>query len=100
MASIIFTITSVAFLVLLAHSVNQLSKTYGDKNLFHKISFGINHGDKVALVAQNGMGKSTLFNILRGKEIADEGEVVFRKNIRSAFLDQNFTGTIRTLTIF
>jgi len=71
-------------------SVNNLSKTYGTKVLFNKINFGINHGDKVALVAKNGSGKSTLFKILKGKEIADEGEVVFRKNISTAFLDQDF----------
>lgn len=72
-------------------SVNQLSKSYGTKVLFNKINFGINYGDKVALVAKNGSGKTTLFKILKGIEIADEGEVVFRKNISIAFLDQNFS---------
>lgn len=72
-------------------SVSGLSKSYGTKTLFHQISFGINHGDKVALVAKNGSGKTTLFKILKGIEIADEGEVVFRKGISVAFLDQNFT---------
>jgi ATP-binding cassette subfamily F protein uup len=72
-------------------SVNQLSKSYGTKVLFNKINFGVNYGDKVALVAKNGSGKTTLFKILKGIEIADEGEVVFRKNISVAFLDQNFS---------
>lgn len=72
-------------------SVNSLSKAYGAKVLFKKIGFGINHGDKVALVAKNGSGKTTLFNILKGHEIADEGEVVFRKDIRVGFLEQNFS---------
>ena len=72
-------------------SVNQLSKSYGTKTLFHKISFGINHGDKVALVAKNGSGKTTLFKILKGVEIADEGDIAFRKGINIAFLDQDFT---------
>jgi ABC transport system ATP-binding/permease protein len=72
-------------------SVNNLSKSYGPKVLFNKISFGINHGDKVALVAKNGSGKSTLFKILKGKEIADEGDLVFRKNISVAFLDQDIS---------
>jgi len=72
-------------------SVSGLSKQYGTKTLFNKINFGINYGDKVALVAKNGSGKTTLFKILKGIEIADEGEVVFRKNIAIAFLDQNFT---------
>ncbi|MBL7931744.1 MAG: ABC-F family ATP-binding cassette domain-containing protein, partial [Bacteroidia bacterium] len=71
-------------------SVNSLSKAYGAKVLFNKISFGINYGDKVALVAKNGSGKTTLFKILKGLEIADEGEVVFRKDITVGFLEQNF----------
>lgn len=70
-------------------SVNNLSKSYGDRVLFTKISFGINNGDKVALVAKNGSGKSTLFKILKGKEIADKGEVVFRRDITVSFLDQD-----------
>lgn len=72
-------------------SINNLSKAYGAKALFKKISFGINYGDKVALVAKNGSGKTTLFKILKGIEIADEGEVVFRRDITIGFLDQNFT---------
>jgi ATP-binding cassette subfamily F protein uup len=71
-------------------SINNLSKAYGAKVLFNKISFGINYGDKVALVAKNGSGKSTLFKILKGIEIPDEGEVVFRKDITVGFLDQDF----------
>jgi ABC transport system ATP-binding/permease protein len=70
-------------------SIHQLSKSYGPKVLFNKISFGVNYGDKIALVAKNGSGKSTLFKILKGKEIADEGDVVFRKDISIAFLDQD-----------
>lgn len=70
-------------------SVNNLSKSYGDRVLFRNISFGINHGDKVALVAKNGSGKSTLFKILKGNEIADSGEAVFRKDITVSFLDQD-----------
>lgn len=71
-------------------SINNLSKAYGAKRLFDKISFGINYGDKVALVAKNGSGKSTLFKILKGIEIPDEGEVVFRRDISIGFLDQDF----------
>lgn len=71
-------------------SVNNLSKAYGAKVLFDKITFGINYGEKVALVAKNGSGKTTLFKILKGLEIADEGEVVFRKDITVGFLEQNF----------
>lgn len=72
-------------------SINNLSKAYGAKVLFNKISFGINYGEKVALVAKNGSGKTTLFKILKGIEIADEGEVVFRKDITVGFLEQNFS---------
>ena len=72
-------------------SINNLSKAYGAKVLFKHISFGINYGDKVALVAKNGSGKTTLFKILKGIEIADEGEVVFRKDITVGFLEQNFS---------
>lgn len=79
-------------------SINNLSKAYGAKVLFNKISFGINYGEKVALVAKNGSGKTTLFKILKGIEIADEGEVVFRKDTTVGFLDQNFAFD-ETLTI-
>ncbi|MBA3662692.1 MAG: ABC-F family ATP-binding cassette domain-containing protein [Bacteroidetes bacterium] len=79
-------------------SINNLSKAYGAKVLFKKISFGINYGDKVALVAKNGSGKSTLFKILKGIEIADEGDVVFRRDTTIGFLDQNFSFD-ETLTI-
>ncbi len=79
-------------------SINNISKAYGAKVLFNKISFGINYGEKVALVAKNGSGKTTLFKILKGIEIADEGEVVFRKDITVGFLEQNFAFD-ETLTI-
>src|ERR1700757_632313 len=69
-------------------SAENISKAYGDKQLFEKISFGINHRDKVALVAKNGTGKTTLINILKGIEIPDEGKVSFRKEITIGFLDQ------------
>jgi ABC transport system ATP-binding/permease protein len=72
-------------------SVSGLSKSFGDRVLFRNISFGISRGDKVALVADNGSGKTTLFRIIKGTEIPDEGEVVFRRDLRVAFLDQDFT---------
>src|SRR5690606_38067182 len=71
-------------------SVNSLSKSFGERTLFRNISFGLGFGEKVALVARNGSGKTTLFKIIKGSEIPDEGEVVFRKEIRVAFLDQDF----------
>ena len=69
-------------------SVENISKSYGDKELFAGVSFGLNRGDKVALVARNGAGKSTLISILKGTEIADAGKVSFRKEISIEFLDQ------------
>lgn len=69
-------------------SVNQLSKSFGDKKLFQNINFGINYGDKVALIAKNGSGKSTLFKILQGIEIPDSGDIAFRKELRISFLSQ------------
>jgi ABC transport system ATP-binding/permease protein len=69
--------------------VENLSKSYGDRDLFLNISFGLQQGQKTALVARNGAGKSTLMRILSGREIADSGSVVFRRDIRAAWLDQD-----------
>lgn len=70
-------------------SVESVSKSYGAKLLFDKISFGLNQGDRIALIAKNGAGKSTLLKILMGKEIADKGTITFRKDIVVTYLDQN-----------
>lgn len=69
-------------------SVENLSKNYGLKTLFQDITFGISKGDKTALIAQNGTGKSTLLNILAGKDKQDSGEVMIRNGIRISLLDQ------------
>lgn len=70
--------------------VDNISKSYGDRTLFSDISFNINEGDKIALVAPNGTGKSSLLKILAGIEHSDRGgEVKFMKDIRVAFLDQD-----------
>lgn len=72
--------------------VENISKSYGDRTLFSNISFNINEGDKIALVAPNGTGKSSLLKILAGIELSDRGgEVKFMKDIRVAFLDQTMT---------
>ena len=72
--------------------VENISKSYGDRTLFEGISFNINEGDKIALVAPNGTGKSSLLKILAGIEHSDRGgEVKFMKDIRVAFLDQTTT---------
>jgi ATP-binding cassette subfamily F protein uup len=70
-------------------SVESVSKSYGTKVLFDKISFGLNQGDRIALIAKNGAGKSTLLKILMGKEISDSGNITFRKDIVITYLDQN-----------
>lgn len=80
--------------------VENISKSYGDRTLFSNISFNINEGDKIALVAPNGTGKSSLMKILAGVESSDRGgDVKFMKDIRVAFLDQNFDFNPRN-TIF
>ena len=69
--------------------VENISKSYGDKILFQNISFNINEGDKIALIAPNGTGKSSLLKILAGLDSSDRGgEVKFMKDIKVAFLDQ------------
>ncbi|XWN37383.1 MAG: ABC-F family ATP-binding cassette domain-containing protein [Balneola sp.] len=69
-------------------STENLSKKYGLKLLFEDLTFGISKGDKTALIAQNGVGKSTLLKILAGKEVPDSGEVMIRNGIKVAMLDQ------------
>ena len=54
-------------------SVDNLSKSFGERVLFEGLSFGLNKGDKVALIANNGTGKSSMLKILAGQDIADEG---------------------------
>ena len=69
-------------------SAENLNRAYGDKVLFEGISFGIDQGQKIALIGVNGCGKSSLFKILAGLEAPDAGQVTMRKGIRIAFLPQ------------
>lgn len=69
-------------------SVEQLTKSYGDRTIFEDLSFGIDQGQKVALVAKNGSGKSTLIRCLMGEEPYDSGRVVFRNDINISYLQQ------------
>lgn len=69
-------------------SVENIAKSYGERILFKDISFGINQGQKIGFVAKNGTGKTSLLNILSGDDSPDEGNVIFRKNLRVAFLSQ------------
>jgi len=67
----------------------NLSKAYAEKILFENITFGIEQGQKTGLIARNGAGKTTLINIMMQKDIPDNGNCNFRKDIRVACLDQN-----------
>jgi ABC transport system ATP-binding/permease protein len=68
---------------------DNLSKAFAEKILFRNISFGIDQGQKVGLIARNGAGKTTLLNIMMQRDIPDWGNCNFRKDIRVAYLDQN-----------
>ncbi len=71
--------------------IENISKSYGTKVLFDHISFNVNEGDKVALIAPNGTGKTSLLKILSGEDSSDSGgKVLFLKDIRIAFLKQEY----------
>ena len=69
--------------------VENLTKSYGYDALFSGISFGLDEGDKVGLIAKNGTGKSTLLNLLAGVESPDDGTVIYRNNLRIGYLPQS-----------
>ncbi len=69
-------------------SVENISKSYGERILFENISFGINKDQKIAFVAKNGTGKTSILNILVGKDTPDNGQIVSRKGIHIAYLSQ------------
>ena len=69
-------------------SIDNISKAFSDKLLFENISFGIEKGEKTALVAANGTGKSTMMKILVGKEESDKGKIAYNENIRIGYLEQ------------
>ena len=68
--------------------IEALTKSYGDRMLFEDVTFGIDEGDKIGLIAKNGTGKSTLLKIIASKEDADSGNITFRNDLRVAYLDQ------------
>jgi ABC transport system ATP-binding/permease protein len=70
-------------------SAENISKAYGAQLLFKGVTFGLERGDKTALIARNGTGKTTLLRILSGKELSDTGEFKIRNGIRTAFLEQS-----------
>ena len=69
--------------------VDNLTKSFGDLVLFENISFGIAEGQRVGLIAKNGSGKTTLLNIIAGKEGYDSGNIVFRRDLRVDYLEQD-----------
>ena len=71
--------------------IENISKSYGPKLLFDRIGFNVNEGDKIALIAPNGTGKTSLMRILAGKDKSDSGgQIKFLKDIRIAFLEQDY----------
>lgn len=60
--------------------VKELTKSVGERILFADVTFGVNEGDKIGIIAKNGIGKSTMLSIISGRDSADSGEVVFSNN--------------------
>lgn len=70
-------------------SVENISKSFGERTLFKDISFGINKDQKIAFIAKNGSGKTSIMRIINGEDESDTGQVVIRKDIKMAFLSQD-----------
>ena len=70
-------------------AVENLGKNFGERILFERLSFGLAQGDKVALIANNGTGKSSLLRIIAGIDSPDEGNVIFRNDCRVSYLQQD-----------
>ena len=70
-------------------NVENISKSYGELKLFENLSFSIHKDDKIAFVAKNGSGKTSILNILSGKDTPDSGEIIMRNGLKTAFLSQS-----------
>ena len=70
-------------------SVENVAKSYGSLTLFEGISFGINQGQKIGFIAKNGSGKTSLLNIIAGRDVPDSGQIISRKGIKIAYLSQD-----------
>ncbi len=81
-------ITFLIFKMISYLQIENLTKTYGERVLFKDISFSVGKEQKVALIAKNGSGKTSLMNILAGSDVSDSGSVVFRKDIEIGYLEQ------------
>lgn len=77
-------------------SVENLGKNYGERVLFEGLTFGLSQGDKMALIANNGTGKSSMLKIIAGADVSDEGNVTLRNGIRTGYLSQepNFDNSL------
>jgi len=72
-------------------TVENIAKSYGEHLLFEKVSFSIHKDQKIAFVAKNGTGKTSILNILSGKDTADTGQIIFRNGLKTSFLSQEPT---------
>ena len=70
-------------------TLENISKSYSEKNLLENISFGINEGEKIGIIGVNGTGKSTLLKIIAGFEVADGGTITKANKVRVEYLPQN-----------
>lgn len=69
--------------------LENITKSFGDKLLFEDISFGVSDNQRIALIAKNGTGKTTLLNIIAGKDSADSGNISYKKDLRIGYLEQS-----------
>ena len=69
-------------------SVENISKSYGERVLFESLTFGLSQGDKVALIANNGTGKTSMLKIIAGQDVSESGKITLRKGIRIGYLEQ------------
>ena len=69
-------------------NVENISKSYGELSLFENLSFSIHKDQKIAFIAKNGTGKTTILNILSRKDTADSGQIIYRNDLRTTFLSQ------------
>lgn len=79
--------------------IENLSKSFGDKNLFNNISFDLKRGEKIALIGDNGRGKTTLLNIIMGKLKADSGKTILGTNVNVGYYDQEQSDLDQNKTI-
>lgn len=70
-------------------TVENISKSYGELTLFENISFSVHKDQKIAFIAKNGTGKTSILNILSGDDVADSGNIIYRKDIKVSFLSQD-----------